>query len=383
MLAAREEQWEVEEQRRELLVLLKSAAKLAFPEALNFVAGKLQAVLAAGQAAAGSSGQTPGSSSGANSSGASFQDAEVAVTLLYELGEGAPDDALKPGSGGLGQLVLLLLTQGQALPAGQHRLVALAVLETCVRYCRVLQQEQSAIPAVLSLFLGPKGLGHPSPDVATRACYLLSRLVKTLRSNLKPYMDEMLRQLQPYLVVIATQPPPQGPAVGSCREASGKNLAPLTALVDDRLYVFESVGLLLGQEELPAEQQLAALHSLLQPLQRQIEANLQRAAAEAGAGSSGSGGGLGGAAQLGSGSWAILQAMEAIARLNKGFKWELCTRNRPQLGEREDSLLLVFMLGSAVNYCHLARLLVLQIELPVFYAVDLISKYTVPVLCAC
>jgi exportin-T len=333
MLAAREEQWEVEERRRELLVLLKNAAKLAFPEALNFVAGKLQAVLAAGQAAAGSSSQPPGSSSGANSSGASFQDAEVAVTLLYELGEGAPDDALKPGSGDLGQLVLLLLTQGQALPAGQHRLVALAVLETCVRYCRVLQQEQSAIPAVLSLFLGPKGLGHPSPDVATRACYLLSRLVKTLRSNLKPYMDEMLRQLQPYLVVVATQPPTQGLAVGSCREASGKNLAPLTALVDDRLYVFESVGLLLGQEELPAEQQLAALHSLLQPLQRQIEANLQQAAAEAGAGSSGSGGGPGGAAQLGSGSWAILQAMEAIARLNKGFKWELCTRNRPQLGE--------------------------------------------------
>jgi exportin-T len=353
MLAAREEQWEVEERRRELLVLLKNAAKLAFPEALNFVAGKLQAVLAAGQAAAGSSGQPPGSSSGSNSSGASFQDAEVAVTLLYELGEGAPDDALKPGSGGLGQLVLLLLTQGQALPAGQHRLVALAVLETCVRYCRVLQQEQSAIPAVLSLFLGPKGLGHPSPDVATRACYLLSRLVKTLRSNLKPYMDEMLRQLQPYLVVVATQPPPQGPAVGSCREASGKNLAPLTALVDDRLYVFESVGLLLGQEELPAEQQLAALHSLLQPLQRQIEANLQQAAAEAGAGGSGSGGGPGGAAQLGSGSWAILQAMEAIARLNKGFKWELCTRNRPQLGERK-VLLLVLMLGSAVNACHLA-----------------------------
>ncbi|WIA12173.1 hypothetical protein OEZ85_012245 [Tetradesmus obliquus] len=336
MLAAREEQWEVEERRRELLVLLKNAAKLAFPEALNFVAGKLQAVLAAGQAAAaGSSGQLPGSGSGAGSSGASFQDAEIAVTLLYELGEGAPDDALKPGSGGLGQLVLLLLTQGQALPAGQHRLVALAVLETCVRYCRVLQQEQSAIPAVLNLFVGPKGLGHPSPDVATRACYLLSRLVKTLRSNLKPYMDEMLRQLQPYLVVVATQPPPQGPAVGTAREASGKNLAPVTALVDDRLYVFESVGLLLGQEELPAEQQLAALHSLLQPLQRQIEGNLQQAAAEAGAGrgsGSSSSSGCAGLAQLGSGSWAILQAMEAIARLNKGFKWELCTRNRPQLG---------------------------------------------------
>ena len=28
------------------------------------------------------------------------------MTLLYELGEGAPEEALKPGSGALGQLAL-------------------------------------------------------------------------------------------------------------------------------------------------------------------------------------------------------------------------------------------------------------------------------------
>jgi exportin-T len=94
------------------------------------------------------------------------------------------------------------------------------------------------------------------------------------------------------------------------------------AVVDDRLYVFESVGLLLGQEEYQAEQQLAALQQLLQPLIRQIEGNLGPAAAEAAAGSS-----------SGSSSWAILQSLEAVARLNKGFKCELCTRSRPQIGE--------------------------------------------------
>lgn len=90
----------------------------------------------------------------------------------------------------------------------------------CSLACRLLQQQQTALPAVLSLFLGPKGLGHPSTDVSTRACYLLSRLVKTLRANLRPYIDEMLRQLQPYLVVVATQPPPSGgQAVGECMVA--------------------------------------------------------------------------------------------------------------------------------------------------------------------
>eukprot|EP00878_Enallax_costatus_P037976 GHUV01043092.1.p1 GENE.GHUV01043092.1~~GHUV01043092.1.p1 ORF type:complete len:205 (+),score=65.85 GHUV01043092.1:266-880(+) len=141
VLAAREEQWEVEERRKELLVLLKNAAKLAFPEALNFVASKLQAALSGGVSGANGLTGFDGSSSvskgpTAASVGLRFQDTEVAVTLLYELGEGAPEDALKAGSGGLVQLVLLLVTQGQGLPAGQHRLVALAVLETCVRYCR-------------------------------------------------------------------------------------------------------------------------------------------------------------------------------------------------------------------------------------------------------
>ena len=33
-----------------------------------------------------------------------LQDVELAVTLLYQLGEGAAEETLKPGSGALGQL---------------------------------------------------------------------------------------------------------------------------------------------------------------------------------------------------------------------------------------------------------------------------------------
>jgi exportin-T len=328
--AAREEQYEVEEQRKELLTLFRNTAKLAFPEALQFAAAKLQAVLASAgsnSAAAAASGlanglsastAAGGSKSGASGSG-KFQETELAVTLIYELGEGAPEEALKPGSGGLAQLVMLLLDQSAALPAGQHRLVALAVLEACVRYCKLLQQNQGSIPGVLGLFLGTRGLGHPSPTVATRAAYLLSRLVKTLRGNLRQYAGEILQQLQPYLEVVATRPPPSSAAaVGTSRDAAAGRAPVNAAVVDDRLYVFESVGLLLGQEELQAEQQLLALQQLLQPLTRQIEANLRPAAAEAAGGSS---------------SWAILQSLEAIARLNKGFKWELCIRSRPQIGK--------------------------------------------------
>lgn len=40
---------------------------------------------------------------------ASLQEVEVSVAMLYELGEGAPEEAMKPGSGALAQLVVALM----------------------------------------------------------------------------------------------------------------------------------------------------------------------------------------------------------------------------------------------------------------------------------
>lgn len=47
------------------------------------------------------------------------------------------------------------------VPAGEHRLVALAVMETYVRYSRVLQQSPHCLAPVLQTFLGDRGIGHP------------------------------------------------------------------------------------------------------------------------------------------------------------------------------------------------------------------------------
>jgi exportin-T len=381
-LAAREEQFEVEERRRELFVVLKNVAKLSFNDALAFVGQQLQVVAqhaAAAAAAAAANGgpdgaaaangggglsptRAPRRGSGGDEAGVTFQEVEIAVTMLYELGEGAPDDSLKPGGGGLAQLALLLLAGGAALPRGRHRLVALSAMEAAVRYAKVVQQQQAAIPGALSLFLEPgRGLGHASPDVSTRACYLFSRLVKLLRANLRPYAVEVLTSLQPHLVTVATVPPPAAaaaapdaaaaaaapgvaaaaaaPALAGGRESSlAKQLSPTTSPVDDRLYVFEAVGLLLGQEDMPADQQQAALSGLLQPLIRQIEGNLQPAAAGAAAGVVAVAGDA--AAARAPPAWLILQSLESIARLNKGFKADLLMRSRPQLGAALLGLLL-------------------------------------------
>ena len=50
--------------------------------------------------------------------------------------------------------------------------------------------------------------------VAMRACYLFSRLAKSLRQNLKPLLPEILNSLQPHLRIIVTTPLPDSePAV--------------------------------------------------------------------------------------------------------------------------------------------------------------------------
>ncbi|KAG2493435.1 hypothetical protein HYH03_008254 [Edaphochlamys debaryana] len=353
LAAAADEQEAVNEKRKDLFTLFRNLAKLAFNEAVGFVGAALGSVLSRPNAA--------------------WQDVEVAVSLLYELGEGAPEEALKPEGGGLAGLALGLVQAGPAGAWARHRLVALAALECSVRYSRVLQQVPAAIPPALAAFLDGRGMGHPAEDVSTRASYLFARLVKALRQNVRPYLPDILTSLTPHLNRVATTPLAAGAsavagggggaaagAVGAQGEGSatgaGKAAAPVGACVDDRLYVFDAVGLLVGQEEVPAEQQLQLLQQLLRPLLAQIEDNLQplRAASAAaasgggagagaggGAGSARAGGGGGGggsaaaaAAAAASGAAAaglVLQSLEAVNRLSKGFRTDIVTRQRPQL----------------------------------------------------
>lgn len=62
------------------------------------------------------------------------------------------------------------------------------------------------------------------------------------------------------------------------RDQPGKGQQPAVSIVDDRLYVFEAVGLLLGLEEIPADQQQLLLSSLLQPLLQQVKYRAPKAA---------------------------------------------------------------------------------------------------------
>ncbi|CAL8470725.1 g10267 [Coccomyxa elongata] len=299
-LQAAEAEAAAAERRAELFVLFRNASKVA-PEEGYAVTGTLLQRLVS----------QPSSE---------FRDSELAVSLLYELGEGASEEALKASSGALGQLALGLMQTD--VPASGHRLVALALMETYVRYSRVLQQNTQYLPRVLDVFTGDKGIGHPDKAVGMRACYLFSRLVKGLRQNLLPLLPNLLVRLQPHLAHIVSTPLPDSTPTKSAQGLKGKGAPAAAAASDDRLYAFEAAGLLLGMEDLPAEEQREAVSALLRPLLAQLEEQLT----VAGKAAAGSG-------ERRQAEALVQQALEAVSRSSKGFSLQLCTQTRPAIGE--------------------------------------------------
>lgn len=113
--------------------------------------------------------------------------------------------------------------------------------------------------------------------------------------------------------------------------------APGTTLqLDDRLYAWEAMSLLLASDDVPEESQAACVRGLLQQLCAQVTSNLE--------------GDLSSIAVMGSSppatsmptgltlsatasqSMLLNHALEAVSRLSKGFSQDRMTKHRPQIG---------------------------------------------------
>lgn len=273
-----------------------------------------------------------------------WQDTELALTLLYQLGEGASEEDLNIASGGPLAHLSLVVMQVQDLPVARHRLVALALLECINRYGRVLvQRPDMVLHVVLNVFLGSYGMGHPAEVVVRpRAAYLLSRLVKQLRSQLRLSGSEVLQRLQPFLDMIAKTPIITASDSYGAGGGGGAGVVPVGGMsqqalqqqvvVDDRLYLFDAAGLLVGGEEFFEEKdQLVWLRGLLEPLITQINSNLESAAAVSTT-TTNSSQQQQQQLQLQQHAALIQQSLEGLTRISKGFSSKLCTQNRPKVG---------------------------------------------------
>ncbi|XP_036373657.1 exportin-T-like isoform X1 [Megalops cyprinoides] len=191
---------------------------------------------------------------------ASFMEVEVAIRLVYMLGEALPASQGAHFSGdvakasALQDMMRTLVTCGVS---GYHHIsVTLEFFETVVRYDKFFIVEPQHIPSVLMAFLDHRGLRHGSPKVRSRVAYLFSRFVKTLHKHMNAFIEDILNRIQDLLELSPPVP---------------ENGYPALLTSDDQLFVFETAGVLIVNSEFPAERKQALMRNLLSPLMERFQ----------------------------------------------------------------------------------------------------------------
>ncbi|XWS16157.1 hypothetical protein CRYUN_Cryun34aG0061300 [Craigia yunnanensis] len=288
-----EEEDRMVEFRKDLFVLLRNMGRVAPEVTQIFIRNSLACAIA-------------------SSSDRNVEEVEASLSLLYALGESMTDEAVRVGTGLLSELVTNLLST--RFPCHSNRLVALMYLETITRYTKFVQGNTQYIPLVLAAFLDERGIHHPNIYVSRRASYLFMRIVKLLKSKLVPFLETILQSLQDVVARFTSMN-------FASKEPAGS---------EDGAHIFEAIGLLIGMEDVPLENQSDYLSSLLTPLCQQIEAMLMNAK------------GLNPEeSRLKIAN--IQQIIVAINALSKGFSERLVTASRPAIGHMFKQTLDVFL----------------------------------------
>ena len=185
---------------------------------------------------------------------------EATLRLVYHYCEGVrPPPGLKRvlKNETFGGLLVALHTSSVA--QHPHAEVLCLYYETAVRYAPLFLKAPHTplLASLLAALTGTTGLQHPAARVRSRCCYLLLRLVQTTVSLLRPYVETAVTGIQGLLSNASTM----------------ELLRP-----DDTLYLFETMGLLLGKTGLPATDQQRYLTAVMTPHVQSMERVLTAAA---------------------------------------------------------------------------------------------------------
>nr|CAB3267799.1 exportin-T [Phallusia mammillata] len=189
---------------------------------------------------------------------APFNDVEVAIRVLYMLGESLPSNLSahfsteKNKNYPLYEMMTQLVTTG--VSNHSHSAVRLQFFETVVRYDRYFPvaatdgNQHQVVANTTQAFLDHRGLRSSCPKVRSRCAYLFSRFVKTVGKQLTPFGEEILTQLESLLVL--------DPSTGVERALSR----------DDQLFVYELAGNVIVNSNFDGQKRAALMTSLLRPL---------------------------------------------------------------------------------------------------------------------
>ncbi|ODQ51343.1 Xpo1-domain-containing protein [Saitoella complicata NRRL Y-17804] len=203
-----------------------------------------------------------------------WRDLECALFQLYSYSEcirGAQiyvKSDQDPTPTQLGGMMAMLVNSDVATHT--HPSIFLQFMEIVVRYVSFFQLQSAFVPKVLEIFIGPKGLHNENVQVRTRAWYLFYRFVKSLKNNLGNIAEVALTAMGDLLVVTAELPSEDLEA----ENEMSADAATSGGSFESQLYLFESAGLLISDQSVPAEQQLAVARKLLAPLFADIQQRL-------------------------------------------------------------------------------------------------------------
>ncbi|EFA82882.1 armadillo-like helical domain-containing protein [Heterostelium album PN500] len=183
-----------------------------------------------------------------------FTDIEVAIYLLFQMGEGisaTPEDTMKSFERFFGAMVVLL-SSSKIVENELHQIVALIYFETVVRYAKYIPADAQQLNSILMTFLDIRGVHNRNPVVRSRAGYLLNKLVKQLKVQLFPFINKIIESLKNHLIIsyeIQKEVP-----------------------FDEQLNFYESLGVLIGGASLsPQEEQNYVEKILTSPYQKMEE----------------------------------------------------------------------------------------------------------------
>lgn len=188
-----------------------------------------------------------------------FKDVEVAVYILYCLGECFPGQELynEPSKFEIFQSMVSLMI-GSNISQHPHSAVKLQYFETVARYERFFYAQNQHIPTVLISFLDERGLRSSDASIRSRTSFLLTRFIKSLKSQISPFVEDILQRLQGLLVNIdSSEMDPR-----------------LSISVNDRNYLYEVAAILITCSNTSPEKQLQMMQNLFSPILATFQSKL-------------------------------------------------------------------------------------------------------------
>ncbi|KAI6246147.1 Exportin-T [Erysiphe necator] len=150
-----------------------------------------------------------------------------------------------------------------------HPAIKLQYMEICVRYYSFFENQTTYIPIVLEQFV--QFVHHSHIRVRTRAWYLFSRFVKHLQAHIGNMTEKVIESISD-LLLIRAELPNRNIADDISSEESDVSL---DANFNAQLNLFESIGSISSATEIPVENQVLYVRTIIEPLFSEIERNIE------------------------------------------------------------------------------------------------------------